>query len=107
MSFGSDPAMSFGPCHLGQTLFSVLVIVSPVLAARFRSWRNCAKCFSARRIRLPTLSGWLKPNGAARLPSIHTIVLRNRLDQDLRLHQAPGDELGELDRVVGETGTSA
>ncbi len=44
-----------------QTLFSVFVFVSTILAARFRSWRNCAKCFSARRIGLLMLSGWFKP----------------------------------------------
>ena len=56
-----------------QTLFSVLVIVSTILAARFRSWRHCAKCFSARRIRLLTLSGWFKPNGAARSRSVAVV----------------------------------
>ena len=54
----------------GQTLFSVLVIVSTILAARFRSWRDGAKCFSAGRIRLLTLSGWFKPNGAVRSRSV-------------------------------------
>jgi hypothetical protein len=42
----------------------------------------------ARRMRLHTLSGWWKPNGVASSRSIHSIVLRNRLDQDLKLHRA-------------------